>query len=66
MIQRSVFSTGGFVLHKIKGRTAKTKYSAWYDEKGKLLDCERITNGVSYPVSLGVRGELARLGPVYL
>lgn len=38
MTHRSIFSTGGFVLHKLPlGKARRT--SAWYDDEGKLLSC---------------------------
>jgi hypothetical protein len=43
-IQKSTFSTGGFVLHKITSATGATTMSAWYDKDGKLLDIDRRDN----------------------
>lgn len=37
------FSNGGYVLHKINLPAFESnRYSAWFDESGKMLDCERI------------------------
>jgi hypothetical protein len=40
-IQR--FNNGGFVLHKIKlFGYCMSRFSAWYDKNGKIIDAERI------------------------
>jgi hypothetical protein len=62
--QRSEFSDGGFVLHKIDGHT-----SAWYDAKGTLLDAEsRDRLGRMRPVQRDGPAwqRLQSLGRVYL
>lgn len=33
------FPNGGFVVHRIT--IGQTRYSAWYDRNGAMLDCER-------------------------
>jgi hypothetical protein len=42
MTQKANFTCGGFVLHKIPTMASATRLSAWFDKKGKLLDCEAI------------------------
>lgn len=41
-IQKSTFTQGGFVLHKIPAACAGWKISAWYSEDGGVTDVERI------------------------
>ena len=43
-MQISKFETGGFVVHSkaLPGRAGR--FSAWYDEAGKLIDAEQITS----------------------
>lgn len=35
------FSNGGYVIHRLTG-SWNGRISAWFDAKGRLLDCERI------------------------
>ena len=41
-MQISRFTTGGFVIHKMLLQNYKGRFSAWYDEEGKLLDAEQL------------------------
>jgi hypothetical protein len=67
MIQHSTFKNGGYVLHKVM--VNGTKYSAWFDAAGKLLDAEQITrSNVARPVpqrAVNVRAELVKIGARY-
>lgn len=46
MIQKSSFSDGGFVLHRITGLSkAGSRVSAWYDASAALVDAEIIGDG---------------------
>lgn len=62
------FSKGGFVIHGIK--INKNKYSAWYDQKGELLDCERTVGMINvYSVPdrhTKIRSELNKIGKRYI
>ena len=50
-MQLKYFSNGGYVVHK--AYLCGTKYSAWFDGDGDLLDAERFdSRGRSYKVSL--------------
>ena len=61
------FSTGGFVVHKVYISGSQCKFSAWYDENGKLVDAERIdARGVSYPATTKQRAELNGRGRGFL
>lgn len=55
---------GFFVLHNVT--IGAQKYSAWYDDQGKLLAAERIGKGwKAYPVTekqVKVRAELQKIG----
>ena len=66
-IQHHTFHTGGYVLHKVM--IDGTKYSAWYDKDGKLLDAEQFTrSNVARPVPTrmkNVRAELVKIGDRY-
>lgn len=42
MLQKQDFSTGGFVMHKIKIIGSESRFSAWYDKDGNLVAAERI------------------------
>lgn len=59
-MQRSNFTSGGFVLHKV--RVGKCLYSAWFDAQGRLLDCERSGGGSVPARCVRVRAELQRVG----
>jgi hypothetical protein len=66
MIQVAHFQQGGFVLHRVF--VGNSKYSAWYDREGRLLDAERIQGARTWNVPLRhihVREELARIGQRY-
>jgi hypothetical protein len=39
------FSSGGFVVRKIKIRPSRLTFSAWYDAHGNFLDVEAFTEG---------------------
>ena len=39
------FERGGFVIHKAKVSESELTFSAWYDERGQLLDVEAFTKG---------------------
>ncbi len=43
MPQVSAFSNGGFVVHKAYIGASPMKFSAWFDEAGKLLSAEGYT-----------------------
>ena len=61
-MQKIEFSTGGFVVHKI--RLNGSKFSAWYDSVGTLIDAERIdSRDRSYAPGRLQRIELERIGP---
>lgn len=66
-MQVSRFSNGGFVLHKINFNGQY--YSAWYDNDGEMIDCERTTHGrcASIPPRCTViRKYLNKLGKIWL
>lgn len=42
MPQVHSFSTGGYVIHKLKGNF-RHHVSAWFDAQDRLIDCEQIT-----------------------
>ena len=68
IIQKAQFSTGGFALHKISPPSGRGNISAWYDERGALLDAEHIdARGFSRPIPYGkaLWNRLCGLGPVY-
>lgn len=64
MCAKSDFRNGFFVLHKVT--IGAQKYSAWYDDQGKLLTAEQIGKGwTAYPVTekqVKVRAELQKIG----
>jgi hypothetical protein len=39
------FESGGFVIHKVAVPESALTFSAWYDERGQLLDVEAFTKG---------------------
>jgi hypothetical protein len=45
-IQISRFADGGFVLHKVTSPEYASRFSAWYDVAGNLLDADQITGGL--------------------
>lgn len=75
-IQFSKFSNGGFVLHKIKLDGVKSRISAWFDDQGKLLDCEFIPENLSgnsviratcYPIrSAKTWAKIQKIGKAYV
>lgn len=51
------------VYHKITLPGRKSKYSAWFDQSGFLIDCERIDNlGRSFPCTKAEMEHLQRGG----
>lgn len=67
-IQRQTFSTGGFVLHRVKVAGYASRFSAWFDSNGMLVDAEGIdSRGRSrqIPIGRGVAHELQRIGNLY-
>ena len=68
MMQRQTFSTGGFVLHKVRVAGYASHFSAWFDSNGTLVDAEWIdSRGRSrqVPIGQGVAHELQRIGNLY-
>lgn len=67
-MQVSRFSNGGFVLHKINFNGHY--YSAWYDNSGGMIDCERTTYGKYCssipPRCTTIRKYLNKLGKIWL
>ncbi len=46
------FSNGGYVAHKINVEGLSSRFSAWFDEDGRLLDVERFDRlHRSFPVN---------------
>ncbi len=39
-MQKCIFHTGGFVLHKVELSVSTKTFSAWYDPEGNLIDAE--------------------------
>jgi hypothetical protein len=62
------YSTGGFVLHRVKIPGSLRTFSAWYDAQGVLLDATAFTkDGWSTNITAGfvVWNDLVRLGKVW-
>ena len=48
-VQKLVFPSGGFVLHKVRLIGTPRRFSAWYDEQGVLIDsCAIDSQGCEY------------------
>ena len=59
------FSNGGYVAHKVYVDGMSSKFSAWFNAKGELLDVERFDRMQrSYPVNANSRAwkAIARVG----
>lgn len=60
------FLTGGYVIHGIRLQGSSSRFSAWFDQAGELLDAERIDGlGRSYAPREKQRNQLAQVGYPY-
>ena len=68
MIIKSTFSGCGFSLQKITSDRFTGRCSAWYDNNGKMIDCEWIRrDGVARLIRKGtpMYRYLESLGPIW-
>jgi hypothetical protein len=69
IIQKAQFSTGGFVIHKIRPLSGKPgRISAWFDLAGGLIDVEYVNiAGRATVVKPGGKlwNHIAALGRIY-
>jgi hypothetical protein len=60
-MQVQQFTTGGYVVHKMRVPGSRCRFSAWFTDDGVLDDCERIdAKGHTYPVGILQRRALQR------
>lgn len=66
MIQLCRFTTGGYVLHNIRGDW-KGRISAWFDQNGKLTDAEQLLECRETPIKRNgpIWQQLQRIGAPY-
>lgn len=62
-VQFCPFPSGGFVLHRVN--VGASRYSAWFDAKGALVDAQSMPNGRGVKAQGPVWQELARVGARY-
>ena len=67
-MQRSIFLTGGFVLHRVRVSTSTSLCSAWFSPSGELLDAERFDRrrrARQVRPGTPLWNALARKGPIF-
>lgn len=68
-MKKMKFSNGSFIVHGITGLVKDRKVSAWFDNRGGLVDCEaRDRNGSSRAISereTVIRARLKSIGATW-